>query len=234
MLFLLYINDVPDNLISKTFLYADDTSIYMPINRENPIQNLALLQQDLNSLSQWSRQWHIIFKPSKSIDITFTKSGTSNYQDLFLDANPIPQKLSHKHLGFILDNNLNFNAHVIDLASKVQKKINPLKFLSKSLKSCYLETIYLSFIRPHFDYCDILYNSANKTNLDRLERIHYQAALHVSGCIHGSNTQKVLSCLNWQNLSSRRAERLKFYMFKTCKLSPPVYIPVYSTRTKTK
>jgi len=135
---------------------------------------------------------------------------------MYLDNNPIPQKSNHKHLGFILDSNLTFNIHVQNLADKIQKQLNPLKVHFNLLKSHHLETIYLSFIKPHLDYCDIIFNSANKTNLDKLERIHYQAAILVSGCIHGSNTQKVLSSLNWQTLSSRRNERLKSYMFKVC------------------
>ncbi len=175
-----------------------------------------------NLIYEWSTRWGLIFKPSKSVDITFTKSGTTNYPNMRLYNDIIPKKLTHKHLGFILDSNLNFNSHVENLADKVQKLLNPLKFLSKWLKSHHLETIYTSFIKPHFEYCDIIYNSANNTYQDKLERKHYQAALLVSGCIHGSNTQNVLASLNWPTLSSRRNEPLKSYMFKVTTMSPPV------------
>ena len=189
LLFLLYINDLPDNLTSKTYLYADDTSIYMPIDPTNPHDSLSILQNDLNKIFEWSKRWGLIFKPSKSVDVTFTKSGTTNYPNMHLSNDIIPKKLTHKHLGFILDSNLNFNSHVENLADKVQKLLNPLKFLSKFLKSHHLETIYTSFIKPHFEYCDIIYNSANKTYLDKLERKHYQAALLVSGCPQVQHTK---------------------------------------------
>ena len=224
LLFLLYINDLPDTLCCKTFIYADDTSIYIPIDPLHPNESLNTLQNDLNKINDWSQLWGMFFKPSKSIDITFTKSGTTNYPNMYLNNNIIPQKTSHKHLGFILDSNLNFNTHVQNLADKIQKMLNPLQALSKLLQSHHLETIYLSFIKPHFEYGDIIYNSAHKTHLDNLERIHYHAALIVSGCIRGSNTMKVLSSLNWHTLKSRRNERLKIYMYKVCYMNPPVYV----------
>ena len=64
--------------------------------------------------------------------------------------------------------------------------------------------------------------SATKSHLDKLERLHYNAALLVSGCIHGSNTVKVLNILNWQTLASRRLERQRAFMYKVVfGISPP-------------
>lgn len=143
---------------------------------------------------------------------------------MYLNNFIIPRSSSHKHLGLILDENLNYNEHVNMLVTKVKKLINPLKSLSKTVNSAYLNTIYQSFIRPHFDYCDIIYNSANKSALDKLERIHYNAALIVSGCMHGSSKSKVLSILNWQCLADRRNERLDTYMYKVTNGMVPIYV----------
>ncbi len=225
LLFILYINDLPDTLALTTYIYADDTSLYSPTDPKNPQITNDILQDDLNKIQGWSTKWGLRFKPSKSCDITFTKTGNRNYANLLLDNNIIPQVESHAHLGLILDSHLNFNEHIENLATKVQKKINPLKFLSHKMKSIDLNRIYQSFIRPHFDYCDIIYNSAaRKFMLQKLERIHYNAALSVSGCIHGSNTRKVLSILNWQTLECRRQERIKIYMFKIHNNQAPKYV----------
>ncbi len=130
---------------------------------------------------------------------------------MYLDGSLIEKTKSHKHLGFILDENLNFKDHVLNLSKKIQKQLNPLKYLSKTVKSYHLNAIYQGFIRPHFDYGDILY-SANKTVLEQLERIHYRAGIIVSGCIHGSSTKKVLKILNWKSLADRRTERSQIYV----------------------
>ena len=224
LLFLLYINDLPDSLKSCTFLYADDTSIYCPVNPANPNAALNDLQNDLNLIHEWSRLWGLTFKPSKSKDITFTKNGTKQYPDMTLDNSVIPTVSKYKHLGFILDNNLNFNAHVLELAEKIQNKLNPLKRLSYSTKSCHLDIICKSFIFSHYDYCDILYDKAGCRALAKLNSTYYRAAIIVSGCIHGTSTQKVLKILNWPTLRERRKERLKIYMFKINQDSQPVYV----------
>jgi len=224
LLFLIYINDLPDILQCKTFIYADDTSIYTPVDPKNPNRYNLLLQEDLNMISAWSKKWGLNFKPAKSCDIIFMKRGVRDYGALSLDGSVIERKHFHKHLGFTLDEHLNFKEHIHALSQKVQKLINPLRYLSKTMKSCHLNTIYQSFIRPHFDYCDIRYNSANKTNLSQIERIHYRAALAVSGCIQGSSTVKVLNILNWKTLSQRRDERLKIFMFKVSNGLTPNYV----------
>ncbi len=207
-----------------SYLYADDTSIYMPIDPCNPAVANIQLQNDLVQVSRWAHAWKLKFKSSKSCDVIFTKSGTRNYNPLMLVNEIIPQQSYHKHLGFILDKNLNFTEHVNYIAEKVQRLLNPLKALSYKLKSCHLNTIYSSFIRPYFDYGDILFASANMTSLKRLDRLQYNAALIVSGCIHGSNTNKVLACLNWKPLSDRRKERQQLYMFKVFNNMVPNYV----------
>ncbi len=229
LLFLLYINDLPDDLHCKTFLYADDTSIYIPVDPINPVGT-----SDLNAIAKWSDRWRLNFKPSKSCDLVFTKTGTRDYPSLKLGNDLIPKVKYHKHLGFILDCNLNYSEHIAALHEKVQKLINPLKSLAKYTKSCHLNTIYQSFIRPHLDYGDILYNSAsNKQDLARLDRLHYHAALSVSGCIHGSNTEKTLCALQWKSLATRRFERLNVYMFKVINQLVPSYVSTIFDKFKT-
>ena len=115
---------------------------------------------------------------------------------------------------YTIDNKLTFNNHCILLMKKIQKMLHPLRRLTKDTPSRHLETIFNSFILPHFDYCDSIYCSANKALLLNLERLQYQAALLVSGAIKGSNKIKVFSILNWQPLSSRRNQHMIVYAFK--------------------
>ena len=175
LLFLLYINDIPDNLQSNVFLYADDTCLLAPIDPNRPGRGNRILQSDLIKLAEWSATWGLTFKPSKSRDLLFSSRKPIIYPPLIMEGNPIPQVETHKHLGFVLDSNLSYSAHVEHLAHKVQTFINPLKFLSRTLKSRHLDLIYRSFISPHFDYGDILYDSASKGKLATLDKTQYTA-----------------------------------------------------------
>ena len=62
ILFLLYINDLPDNIQSNVRLFADDTAVYLTVQgQEDP----DILQDDLNVLQEWKKAWDMEFNPSK-------------------------------------------------------------------------------------------------------------------------------------------------------------------------
>ena len=65
----------------------------------------------------------------------------------------------HKHLGLLLDNKLSFDYHLREQISKANKGIGLIKRLRKFLPRDSLLTIYKSFIRPHLDYGDIIYDN---------------------------------------------------------------------------
>ena len=58
-LFLLYINDLPQNLSSDCRLFADDILLY------NIRENHKILQNDLNELEEWGKLWQLAFNNSK-------------------------------------------------------------------------------------------------------------------------------------------------------------------------
>ena len=61
LLFVLYVNDLPDLTKSNTFLFADD-NIFRAITNKN---DQDILQQDLSILEQWSDKWLLKFHPDK-------------------------------------------------------------------------------------------------------------------------------------------------------------------------
>ena len=64
-----------------------------------------------------------------------------------------------KHLGVVLYSNFNFNPHIDQKIKKCNKMIGLIRRrLSVNLARNALFTIYKSFIRPHLDYDDILYD----------------------------------------------------------------------------
>ena len=62
LLFLYFINDQPVDVKSKIKLYADDVLLYSIISSPD---NCHQLQTNLNILTQWAKNWSMIFNPSK-------------------------------------------------------------------------------------------------------------------------------------------------------------------------
>ena len=65
-LFIIYINDIVDDLDCNIKLFADDTSLYVIVDEQNYIQAADMLSTDLSHIHNWSQNWAIKFNPNKT------------------------------------------------------------------------------------------------------------------------------------------------------------------------
>ena len=97
-----------------------------------------------------------------------------------------------KHLGMFLDSTLNFSEHLKTIFQKTNKTIGLLRELQTLLPRVPLITIYKSFIRPHLDYGDMIYDQTfNMLFQQKMETIQYNAALAITSAITGSSGEKL-------------------------------------------
>ena len=73
LLFLIYINDLPLHVSNKVRLYTDDVILYSNIHS---IEDCRSLQNDLNSLMEWSHKWQMHFNPRKCEFLRITNKKT--------------------------------------------------------------------------------------------------------------------------------------------------------------
>ena len=64
LLFLIYINDLPDNLSTNVKLFADDTSLFSVVH--DIATSSCDLNYDLNRVREWAFQWKMSFNPEPS------------------------------------------------------------------------------------------------------------------------------------------------------------------------
>ena len=61
LMFLIYINDLPDNIQSTCKIFADDTSLFSHVFNKDISQDE--LNNDLQKVSDWAFQWKMQFNP---------------------------------------------------------------------------------------------------------------------------------------------------------------------------
>ena len=176
LLFLIYINDLPDNIQSTCKIFADDTSLFSHVFDKYKSQ--SELNNDLQSLNNWAFQWKMQFNPDpkkQAQEVYFSKK-SNNKSSLPVTFNnaKVVTYCTHKHLGLLLDKRLSFNDHIQSKMNKCYKMIGVIKSLSVNLPRDALLWIYKSFVRPHLDYRDIIYDKPhNESFKNKIENIQY-------------------------------------------------------------
>ena len=166
LFFLIYINDLSDDLSSNPKLFANDTSLFSVVHDKNTSANE--LNNDLRKISNWAYQWKMSFNPDplkQAQEVIFSRKMTkTNHPTLVFNENPVHQVALHKHLGMYLDCKLTFEERLKTIINKIIKTIGLLRKFQNFLPRKSLLTIYKSFIRPHFDYGDITYDQTYNTS----------------------------------------------------------------------
>ena len=113
LLFLIYINDLSDNLTNNAKRFADDT-LFSVVHDVNT--SAKKLNNDLKKVNDWAFQWKMSFNPDpnkQAQDVIFSrKSKRSTHSPLVFSNNNVSQTYSQKHLGVILDFILTFTEHL--------------------------------------------------------------------------------------------------------------------------
>ena len=101
--FLLYINDLPDDVICDIAIYADDTTLYSKCDQASDLwQQLELaseLESDLRDTVDWGKKWLVDFNAGKTQLVLFDVSNNNGSIDVKIDGSVLEKKSSFKMLG---------------------------------------------------------------------------------------------------------------------------------------
>ena len=104
-------------------------------------------------------------------------------------------------------------------------KVNVIRKMNLLLPRSSLLTIYKSFVRPHLDYGDVIYDQPNNSRLsDKIESVQYNAALAITGAIRGTSKEKLYQEVTLEPLEYRRWLRRKSYLYKIISTKLPPYL----------
>lgn len=221
-LFLLYVNDIVDNIKSNIRLFADDTSLFTVIDNTD---SLNVLTEDLLNIARWAQDWCIILNPSKTKSMTFTRKKSNNIaSDILFDNQTITDEASHTHLGITLSSDATWGEHINTIYDKAACRLNTLRMLKYDLDRKSLIRFYLSFIRPILEYGNIIWDGCNKQQSDLLESIQLDAARIITGLRRGTSHSILYDELGWCSLSIRRKNSKLIHFYKILNYETPQYI----------
>ena len=122
-LFVLYINDLPDDVICNIAIYADDTTLYSKCDQASDLwQQLELeseLESDLRDTVDCGRKWLIDFNAGKTQLVLFEWSKNTGAIDVKMDGSVLEEKTSFKMLGLTFSSKLDWGSYIVSIAKVV-------------------------------------------------------------------------------------------------------------------
>ena len=118
ILFLLYINDLPENVQSQVRLFADVTAVYLTVQGLNDTERL---QSDLNVLQEWEKKWNMEFNPSKCQVLHITRSRNPIRYNNTMHGQTLESVENARYLLVDISSDLGFSRHINRITSNAQK-----------------------------------------------------------------------------------------------------------------
>ena len=213
LLALIYLDGLSNRTQTDILLFADDTSIYASHTPETLLATQHKLQNDLNEIHKYGQEWAITFNSAKTAQQTFSHKRQNLPPSLKFGDHPVHIRDTHKHLGMTFSKDLRFHNHINEITRKVNRTLSPLYAIARHLPRQTLDEIYKIYVRPHFDYCDTIYDGhITIQDATRLETLQNRAARLTTGTLFRTPTDKLRLELGWDKLTTRRkVHRLTLY-----------------------
>ena len=130
LLFLTFINDLPEVTNSEARLFADDCLLYRPIFSRKDTEDL---QQDLAALEDWEKQWQMAFHPEKCVVIQISSKRITIPANYILHNHQLDVVDSSKYLGVTINNNLRWDDHINNITARANRTPG---FIKRNLRGC--------------------------------------------------------------------------------------------------
>ena len=225
ILFLIYINDLPDEVCSQVRLFADDTALYLTMESED---SGSTLQSDLDILSMWETRWDMEFNPSKCQVVHVAGSKRPVKRDYILHGQVLESVTCAKYLGVDISCSLTWNSHIDRITGSANRTLGFVRRNIKTRMSKVRETAYNTLVRPQLEYASAVWDPHNKNRISQIEQVQRRAARWtVSNFDRKASVTKIVQDLGWRTLDQRRADARLCLFFKILHGLVAVPLPDY-------
>lgn len=214
LLFIIFINDMPDGLRSKILLYADDSKLISTINGQADIE---LTQTELNLLVAWANKWLMELNLDKckimrmgphTTDAPFFLSDASGH------SHPLMDTKLEKDLGVHISVDLKPSAHCRAVAITGNRVLGVLRSTFVTRDVWVWKKLYMSLVRPHLEYASTVWNPSNVADAMILEKVQRRATKCIRS-LRNLGYNERLAKLGLTTLEIRRQRGDLIQIFKT-------------------
>ncbi len=177
--FVMYINDLPEEILSLLYLFADDVKLF---RRIASLADSRLLQADLDRLEAWAYLWLLFYHPDKCLSMAVHAGDQPAIQSTYSVADSqIKTTLQEKDLGVTTDSKLNFENHIHNIAARANRIMGMIRRSYTYLSVKNFPLLFKGLVRPHLEYAQAAWQPYKLKDIDTLERVQRRATKQVQG-----------------------------------------------------
>lgn len=181
VLFILYVNDMPSQVSSNLFLYADDAKLFRPIKCP---QDEEILQNDINKLQAWSTNWLLKFHPEKCKMMQIGKRRPEESKRTYTMTSqdkitPLTWSDCEKDLGVLVDSHLTFEEEIGSRVKKANSMVAVIRRTFTHLDIDNFPLLFKAIVRPHLEYAAPVWYPRLKKHTTKLEAVQRRATKQV-------------------------------------------------------
>ena len=176
LLFVIYINDIDDGIVSKISKFADDTKLCATVNNE---EEANVLREDLERLFKWSEVWSMQFNVEKCAVMHMGRKNTAfEYK---IGNRKLRETEEEKDLGVIVHQSIKTSRQCLEAANKANKVLGIIKRTVVSRDKNIIMNLYKTLVRPHLEYCVQVWSPNLLKDKEVLEKVQRRATKMIRG-----------------------------------------------------
>jgi len=248
LLFLIYINDLPNISALKTFLFADDATLLA--SHSDPVELCRIINIELKKVTDFFRANLLAIHPEKTKFILFTQSRNLDQDEIniYIDNNNADQvfnpvlknRISRvsgdsedpaiRFLGLYLDPQLNYRHHVQQIIKKVSSALFVMRKVKNLLTKKALTLLYYSLVHSHIIYAIQIWSSCPTLLLNKIFKLQKQAIRIINSAPYNAHTEPLFKESKILPLPDLIAFfRIQFMQQFTFGLLPPAFTSTWTT-----
>jgi Reverse transcriptase (RNA-dependent DNA polymerase)/Endonuclease-reverse transcriptase len=191
VLFVCYINDMPDTVRSFLYMYADDTKMFRRIDSD--LDRIAL-QQDLNRLAEWAQKWQLRFNVGKCHIMHIGGKGVSGQYVMKTETfgeQILEETSQEKDLGIWITNTLKPSTHIAHAVNKANQLLGLIRRSFTYLDGVLMKNLFTSVIRPHLEYGNVVWHPYLQKDIEALEKVQHRATKMIPGLAKMTYTERL-------------------------------------------